>query len=229
LLTETFTRELTVFSVSSVKLSPNFEMFLLFYVMNCCCATYRHFWQRRFSSSSFVLEQKWLKKKKKNQQKCVSHWKTLKRIRIDIEWNIHWKVNCKKLPHLNDEQQNKNKMASICVGLFLLLATRVDMSLCGDTSIQTSPNGFGFSAETEILVSIILLVILYLLSKFLLAHHEPNVCVYGNVRYFWSEALILSKCIKNTGGNVFDPNHIRTLKNDFKITVRTKIIPQKSN
>ncbi len=100
------------------------------------------------------------------------------------------------MPHLNDEQQNKNKMASICVGLFLLLATRVDLSLCGDTSIQTSPNGFGFSAETEILVSIILLVILYLLSKFLLAHHEPNVCVYGNLYYFWREAKILSKCFK---------------------------------
>ncbi len=55
LLTETFARELTVFSVSSVKLSPNFEMFLLFYVMNCCCATYRHFWQRRLSSSSFDI------------------------------------------------------------------------------------------------------------------------------------------------------------------------------
>ncbi len=196
MLSETFARELIVFSVSSVKLSPNFEMFLLFYVMNRCCATYRHIWQRRFSSSSFVLEQKWLKKKKKNQQNCVSHWKTLKRIRIDIEWNNYWKVNCKKLPHLNDEQQNKNKMASICAGLFLLLATRVDLSLCGDTSIQTSPNGFGFSAETEILVSIILLVILYLLSKFLLAHHEPNVCVYGKHLHIVSEISNISKIMK---------------------------------
>ena len=72
------------------------------------------------------------------------------------------------------------RISYISASLILLILTfQVEMSNCDSLFGGSVTNTVTDRDSFSILSCIILLVILYLMSKYLAAQHEPNVCVYG--------------------------------------------------